>query len=125
MTRLSFHKRLVPSDTRAGTVTGLSLVFLTVILYSPSPSGLPSFSCSFGGTTSTVSSTPSPTRRAGRPVTGQASGPFAAASAGHAFLPSFAQGEAGRPFRRDQPTGTAQASLACASVSSLASSTAT
>src|SRR5262249_59648924 len=124
MTRLASHSGGLPSDSRAGMVTGFSVTFLTVIWYSPSPSGLPYLRITLGGTGSAVNSTPSPTRRAGRPVA-QAVPPLAGGSPAHAVLPSFAQGETRRPSSTDQPTGTAQARSACASVSALASSTAT
>src|SRR5262249_21832622 len=109
MTRLSSHSGALPSDSRAGMVTGLSVTFLTVTLYSPSPSGLPYLRATLGGTGSAVNSTPSPASRAGRPVSAQATPRVGRASAGQASRPSRAHGDSSRPFSMDQPKGSEQA----------------
>src|SRR5262245_51977903 len=105
---------------KAGTVISLSVLFLTVILYSPSPSGFWNLISTLGGTFSTSSATSGPARSGGRPVRAQAS-PMTAAPA-QAFLPSLTQGETRSLPSTLQPRGIEQARRACSTALSLAGS---
>src|SRR5688572_27414625 len=109
MTRLSSQKIVLPSVSRAGTVTGLSVGFLTVTLYSPSPSGFWNCFMTAGFTPSTRNSTPGPASNPGRPVAEQVTGAVSLESADQEPLPSFDHGDSRRPCAIVQPSGMALA----------------
>src|SRR5262249_60181011 len=119
ITGLSSHRIRLPSDRRTGTVCALFVVFFTVILNSPSPSGLVNLMGTLGGIASAVNSTAPPARNAGRPVSAQTRLPLP--GAGQAAVPSFDHGDSSRPFSIDQPNGTEAASSAWPGTSDVAS----
>src|SRR4051812_4863979 len=93
MTRHSFHNTSLPSVSRAGTSTASFPGFVSVTLYSPSPSGLPNINFTIGSTASTLNVAASPTLSAGRPVSAQTIDPFSFDPAGQPPFPNLAQGE--------------------------------